>query len=393
MYRSYSLSIYFSFFLLLVIFLLPIFSVEANNSTENNENLNDSVYEEEKTVYFFDDRLCPVCQDAKRFVKSIIDDYPSLELEIYSISDTSRIREVANSFGIEDYRIMAPMIFVDGQLLQFNNFGSRQEEKVVSVFEGEEIVSDEEDYVFSIPFTDKEIMVKDWSLPVITVLLGSLDGFNICSLGALILILSLVMALQSRKLIFIYGGIFILTTVIIYGILVFVWGQLFEALLGHLAIFRYIVGLAAGVGAIYFFKEFWRFYRYGPTCQSSESSLARNATQKIMKVFKDPSRQPLALLGSVITFAAIITIVELPCSIGVPIAYTGIVIERGVSLGVYTAYILLYLFFYMLIEIIIFTGAVMTKKIWFANSKMITWVTLAGALVLTYLSIHYIVGL
>ena len=91
-------------------------------------------------------------------------------------------------------------------------------------------------------------------------------------------------------------------------------------------------------------------------------------------------------------FAAVITIVELPCSIGIPIAFAGILVEKGVSLGVYIFYILLYLFFYMLIELIIFTGAVLTKKIWFAGSKAITWITFVGAMVLFYLAFYYLIG-
>lgn len=379
-------------FVFSIILLLPFSEAKSDNTTSGHDQSTTFTQSKEGlTVYIFDDRWCPVCQDAKSYINSVIDDYPDFDLEIYSITDTDRIREVADEADVEEYRIMAPMIFVGDQLLQFNNFGERQEEMILSVFEGGS-ADLSGGYIFPIPFTEREIEVKEWSLPVVTFVLGSLDGFNVCSLGALILILSLVMVLQSRKLIFFYGGLFILTSVIIYGIMVFVWGQLFEVLLGHLAIFRYMVGIAAGAGAVYFFKEFWRFYRFGPTCQSSDSNMARNATQKILKVFKDPSSQPLALAGAVVTFAAVITIVELPCSIGVPVAFTAIVIERGVSIVAYTGYILFYLFFYMLIEIIVFTGAVMTKKLWFANSKMVTWITLAGALVLTYLSLYYLIG-
>ena len=344
------------------------------------------------TIYFFDDRFCSVCQEAKSFLISVLDDYDNFEIEIISITETARIQEVATKAGIEEYRIMSPMIFIGNKLFQFNYFGQSQEEILISVLEGLDYTSDEDRYTFGIPFTQKEIVVKDWSLPFLTVVLGTLDGFNICSLGALILILTLVMTLNSRKLIFIYGGLFIFTAVLIYGTLVFVWGQLFNALVGHLLIFRYIVGLAAFAGAIYFFKEFWRFYRYGPTCQSSESALAQKATSKILTVFKDPNRKPIMLASAIVAFATIITIVELPCSIGVPIAFTGILVEKGLSLGAYTGYILLYLFFYMLIEMIVFSGAVMSKKLWFANSKMVTWVTFAGALVLIYISFYYFFG-
>ena len=348
--------------------------------------------EEVETVYFFDDKLCPVCQDTKSFLYSIIDDYPNLEIELQSITDKKRIDEVATLQGVEDYRIMAPMIFIEGQLIQFNEFGPRQEEILIKVLEGETLNLEGDKYTFSVPFTDYEINVEGWSLVFITVVLGIFDGFNVCSLGALMLILSLVMVLNSRKLILLYGGIFLLTTATVYGVFVFVWGQLFEALLGQLNILRYIVGIAAGAGAYYFFTEFWRFYRYGPTCEISDSPLARKATERISKVLKDPTSRVSAIIISIVFFATAITLIELPCSIGVPVAFTGIVIERGVSLGAYTGYILLYMFFYLLDELALFSLAVFTKKLWFANSKMVTVITLAGALVLAYISLYYLFG-
>ncbi len=170
-------------------------------------------------------------------------------------------------------------------------------------------------------------------------------------------------------------------------------GQLFRVLIGHSEILSYIVGAAAFFGGIYFFKEFWRFFRYGPTCESSNNKLAIKATKRVQEVFADSKKGTIALATSIMFFAAIITIVELPCSVGIPLAFTGVLTEAGVSLTTFVLYILLYLFFYMLIEVIIFVGAVLTRKIWIANSKAITWVTLLGSLVLFYLSYYYIVGL
>jgi hypothetical protein len=381
---------YLSFFVFVFLFLTSTtYADEGVNISENDSTVTG---EELVTVYFFDDKFCPVCQETKSFVFSVIDDYPNIEVELNSITDKKRLEEVANLEGVDDYRVMAPMIFVRGELIQFNDFGPRQKEVLIKALEGAELNLEKDKYIFSIPFIDYEINVEEWSLVLVTVTLGVFDGFNVCSLGALMLILSLVMALNSRKLIFLYGGLFLVSTAVVYGALVFFWGQLFEALLGQLSILRYIVGIAAGAGAYYFFTEFWRFYRFGPTCESSNSPLARKATEKISLVLKDSSSRTIAIVSSIVFFAFAITLIELPCSIGIPVAFTGILIERGVSLGVYTGYVLLYILFYLLDEMAVFFLAVMTKKLWFANSKMVTIVTLAGALVLTYISLYYLFG-
>lgn len=344
--------------------------------------------EEKITIYLFDDRLCPVCRDTKNFIEGLKEEYPQIELNIYPISDTRKLLEIANMYGVENYGIMAPTIFIGDNFFQFRDFNERNERMIISAIKGEEI--EEDCCLVKIPFLNMELDISRLSLPFIAFILGSIDGFNVCSVGALILVLSIVLVLDSKKKIFFFGGLFILTAVAIYGVLVFMWGKAFELLVGQLEILRIIVGLASFFGGLYFFMQFLKFFKYGPLCQSSNSKLIKSATNKLKKAFENPGQKFYLLVGSVMFFAAVITIVELPCSVGIPIAFAGILVESGVSLSGYIFYILLYLFFYMLIELIIFTGAVLTKKIWFAGSKLITWITLFGSIVLFYLAFYYI---
>jgi hypothetical protein len=351
-----------------------------------------SVQGEEKVIIdFFDDRLCPVCRETKLFVQEIAENDPQIELNIYPISDTEKLYQKIEEHGIENYNIMSPTIFIEKgssfNFFQFRDFTSRQEESLIKAIQGE--VVEEDCCMIKIPFLGVEIDIGDWSLILISVILGSLDGFNVCSLGALILILSIVLVLDSRKKIFLYGGIFILTTVATYGVLVFAWGKLFESLIGHLEILRIIVGLAALGGGIYFLKEFWKYFKYGPTCESSKSPLFQKATTRLQNAFKE-SKGTFFITTSIIIFAVIITIIELPCSIGVPIAFTGILIENGLSSISYFFHILIYLFFYMIDEFLIFFVAVFTKKIWLKDSKAITWITLVGAIIMFYLAFYYL---
>jgi hypothetical protein len=350
----------------------------------------EAVSEENLTIYFFDDRLCSVCRDTKNFLQRAVENRSDLELVIYPINDTDKLREIALEHDVRNYRVMAPTIFIGENFLQFTDFTSREVEILTRAIEGE--VVDDESFIVRIPILNREIDIGGWSLPIIAIVLGSIDGFNVCSIGALILILSIVFIFDSKKKIFFFGGLFILTTVVVYGGLVFIFGRVFEALIGHLEILRIIVGLASLAGGVYFFKEFWRFYKYGPTCSSSTSPLVANATKKLKKAFENPKRGTILLAGSVVSFATAITIVELPCSVGIPIAFTGILVEAGASLTEHIGYILLYLFMYMLIEIIIFTGAVVTKKIWFAGSKAVTWISFLGAMVLFYLAFYYLLS-
>jgi hypothetical protein len=372
--------LFFIAFALLLSFSSLAFAEEEVESKEE-----DSI-----KVYFFEDRLCLVCKAQKDFMLEIQDDFPEMEIITYPITDFDKLEEVAEMHGVEDPAVMAPTTFIGDNYFQFSSFGESHKQQIIDALKGELVERD--CCIVNIPIINIEVDISQWSLPLITVMLGSLDGFNVCSVGALILILSIVLVFKSRKKIFLFGGIFILTTITVYGLLVFAWGQMFRLLIGHSEVLSYVVGVAAFLGGLYFLKDFWRFFRYGPTCESSNNKFVIKATEKVQKVFSDSKKGTVALATSIALFATVITIIELPCSIGIPVAFTGVLTEAGVSLTSFIFYILLYLFFYMLIEIIIFTGAVFTKEIWLTNSKAITWITLFGALILFYLSYHYIFG-
>jgi hypothetical protein len=354
------------------------------------ENNNEIAETEKITVYFFEDRLCSVCKSQKDFMMEIQEDYPEMELLIYQINDFDKLEEIAEMHGIEDVKIMAPTTFIGDNYFQFAYFTDREKQQIIDALDGRTVHKN--CCLVRIPILNIEIDISGWSLPFIAFILGSLDGFNICSLGALILILSIFLVFKSRKKVFFFGGLFIFTTVIVYGVLVFFWGQLFKTLVGHSEILGYIVGASAFFGGLYFFKEFLRFLKNGPTCNSSSNKFAIKATKKVQEVFADSKKGTLALATSIIFFAIVITVIELPCSVGIPITFIGILTEAGVSSISSIPYILLYLFFYMIDEIIIFLGAVFTREIWLTESKVITWITLIGSLVLFYLSYHYFFG-
>jgi len=370
---------------------LPFFVIGEGDSDKDSKGsllIDEERLEEEVVIHFFDDRLCPVCQKAKDYAKELDERYTQVSLELYSITETEKLHQLADERGVEDYDIMAPTIFIGDSFLQFASFSERHEKMMVDAIKGEAV--EEDCCIIEVPFLNIEVDTSEWSLGLAAVVLGTVDGFNVCSIGALMLILSMVLMFDSKKKILFFGGLFIVTAVIVYGILVFAWGWLLNVLVKEMELLRAIIGVAALGGGAYFFREFLRFYRHGPTCKSSESALAQKATEKLKKSFQDPKKGMWYLALSVMSFAAIITLVELPCSIGIPLTFSGILAASEISLVSYILYIAIFLFFYMLIELVIFLGAVFTKDIWFVGSRVITWITFVGAMVLFYLAFYYL---
>lgn len=363
------------------------FAADDTSSHENGE----------VTIHFFEQRGCPDCARAKEFLDDYIrEEYPDVNIVSYSIMESENqktFHEMMEERDVDDYRTQVPVIFIGDNYFQL--FYEADKELLRRAIEGEDVQSHiyrvRGEHLVNLPVLG-EVNVGEWSIPLLALVIGFIDGLNVCSIGALILILTIVLgAFKSRWKILAYGGLFILTTATVYGVLVFAWTALARVIESYFGILNILIGLAALIGGIVFFKKFIDFYRYGPACEFTDNRFIMNATNKVKKAFSDSASGPLILITSVIIFAAIVTIIELPCSIALPMVYGGVVADQGFTGLVYFLYIVLYLLFYMSVQLVIFLGAVITKDLWFAESKFITWVYLFGALVLFALAGYYLI--
>lgn len=99
------------------------------------------------------------------------------------------------------------------------------------------------------------------------------------------------------------------------------------------------------------------------------------------------------VIASVISFAVVITIVEFPCSAVIPVFFASILARAQVSIFYYFLYLCLYLFFYMLDEIIVFLAALFTLNLWLTSKKFITWITLFEAMMFFFLGAYYFIAI
>ena len=224
-------------------------------------------------------------------------------------------------------------------------------------------------------------------MPALAIVLGVIDGFNVCSLGALVIILGLVMVLRSRKRILILGGTFVFVTALTYGLLIFLWHQFFTFISPYIKSMEILIAILSIIGGIYLLKEFIKSIKEGPSC-SSGGIIAR-LTPKVEKIFS--SKKNISILfGVVVLFALAITIIEFPCSAFLPMLFASLLAESQFSLGTSISYMGLFLLFYMLDEIIIFLIAFFTLKIKIVSPKFINAFNLLAALIFLFLGFYYL---
>lgn len=352
-----------------------------------------SALAKETEVNFFYSSTCPHCVQEQKFLDQLEERYSEIEVNRFSISENViLLKKFYKDYDVpREYYGTIPITFIgEKYFVGFNDEIGEKIESCVSQKDNECIENSSDG--LKLPFIG-EINIEKYSLPVLAILLGFLDGFNICSLGALVLILGLVLALKSRKRVLFFGGIFILTTALMYGFLIVLWYKVFSFFTSYLSLMQFLIGVLGIGGAIYFLRQFLRFRKYGPTCEMNTGKGLMNKFSSRFKTSLQESRNVLLILISIVVFAAVITIVEFPCSAVVPVAFAGVLAQSGLSTFSYLLYISIFVVFYMIDEIIVFLVAFLTMKVWLASSKAITWITLLEAVILFALGIYYLFGL
>ncbi len=99
----------------------------------------------------------------------------------------------------------------------------------------------------------------------------------------------------------------------------------------------------------------------------------------------------LAILG-VIVLAITINVIELACSAGLPVMFTQILAMNKVSKSLYVIYLLLYILFFMIDDIVIFAIAMKTFKIKAISNKYTKYSHLVGGIIMLIIGILMIVA-
>ncbi len=202
-----------------------------------------------------------------------------------------------------------------------------------------------------------EINLTALSLPVLTVFLGLLDGFNPCAMWALLSLLTLLLALNDIKKMVTIGVMFLLVSGIMYYIFIAAWLNVF-LLLGYNFWLQKGIGLVAVLaGGFYLYESFGRDPN---TCQVTDHAIRHRILTKMNKVLK-ASALPIMLVG-VSVMAISVNMIELVCTAGLPAVFTQILANNNVSDTSRYGYLLLYILMYMLDDFIIFIIAIVTMQ-------------------------------
>lgn len=205
------------------------------------------------------------------------------------------------------------------------------------------------------------------SLPWFTVFIAIIDGFNPCTIWVLTFLLVLLISVsEDRKRIFITGFTFVAVIFTVYFLFMAAWLNIF-CCIGFIEPLRIAIALVALIAGAINCKEFFAFRKSVTLMiQERHKPLIKEKIERMKEIIKYGSL-PALIMASVV-LAVFASFVELPCTAGWPIIYTGVlsakVFEGGIS---YYFYLLLYNFIY-----IIPLSAIILVFGWFFKGRKIT---------------------
>jgi glutaredoxin len=193
-----------------------------------------------------------------------------------------------------------------------------------------------------------------------TVLIALIDGFNPCSLWVLTVLLAMVLnAGASRGRVALVGGTFLTVTGLIYGLFI-------AGVFTVLGFIEHLDAIRVGVAAIALFVGAVNVKDYVAYKRGLSFTIPDRYKPRIYRggrAVRDLDRPLPAVLGTTVAMAAGVALIELPCTAGFPVIWSGIMRTQGVEGAEFGALLGLYLLLYVLDELVLFVIVVATLKI------------------------------
>jgi hypothetical protein len=202
-----------------------------------------------------------------------------------------------------------------------------------------------------------DLDLKYLSLGVVTILIGALDGFNPCAMWVLIFLINLLLGMPDRRRMWLLGGLFIAASSLVYFLFMTAWLNLL-VFLGFILWVRIIIGLVALFAGGYNLREYY-LDKTG-ACKLTGGERRQRTLARIKEVIE--TRKLLLAMVGIVLLAFAVNLVELVCSAGFPVIYLQILSLTPLPFWQYYLYIGLYIFIFMLDDLVVFIVAMITLQ-------------------------------
>lgn len=357
--------------------------------------------EKQMNLYLFYGDGCPHCAEEEKFLNEYLKDKDNISLYKYevwyneeNIQKYADIHEILNdnNNGIPYLVIGNTAIvgydeeFTPTRIESIINYYTHMEYKdEVGIYLG--LVEETEEKIEGEKYKEEDISVpiinknaKEVPIILSAILIGIVDGFNPCAMWILIFLISMLLGMTNTKRKWALGITFLLSSGVVYFLFLISWLNL-AVFLNKLEYIRIGISLIAVIfGAYSIIKFVDNLQKNNDGCEVVDSKNRKRIIKSIKKIVKEKSF-PLALLG-IVLLAVGVNIIELLCSLGLPVMFSEILVVNEVSSSAKIIYSLIYVFFFLIDDIIVFIIAMKTLEIKVVSNKFGKYSHLIGGIIM-----------
>lgn len=383
---------------LFIVFMLTIIGVlQTPTSTLAQE-------ENQVNVYYFYVDTCYYCGMMKDFLAEIDKD-PNVDVYSYEIAYDEDNQKLVKD--IEDLMSISisvvPFVIVGRETFVGFSEGITDTEIENAIHKGKttyvrDVVGEMLGYVdpsgeddtpikkttFTIPFLG-EIEAKSFSLPVLAIVMGTIDGFNPCAMWVLLLLISMLVHVREKWKMWMLGGVFLVTSAVMYFFFMLSWLNI-TMLFGSVFILRLIISVVAIGGGSY---NVVKCIRTKDGCEVIDEGKRKKFMVRIKQITSE-KKIIVAILG-IIGLAVTVNLVELLCSAGLPIVFTQVLSLNDLSPTAYVGYLLLYVLFFLIDDLVVFFIAMKTYHLTGLSTRYARVTQMIGGIIMIALGILMIV--
>lgn len=360
--------------------------------------------EKDLNIYLFYGDGCPHCAEEEEWFKTYLEKNKNIKIHRYEVwYDTdnqekySKVHEILNdkSNGIP-YLIIGESVIsgfdkdltperIKNAVEYYSNINYKDK---VGIYLG--VVSESESGKDESKYDDTKVKIpllgtkeaKDVSIGLSAILIGVVDGFNPCAMWILLFLISMLLGMKNKKRMWILGITFLASSALVYFLFLLSWLNL-VVFLNKILYIRVAISFFAVLFGVLQLVNF--FFKKDDGCEVVDSKNRKRIIKSIQKIIKEKSFI-LAVLG-IILLAASVNIIELLCSLGLPVMFTQILAINEVSKVGQILYSLLYVLFFMIDDIIIFVIAMKTLEIKAISNKYGKYSHLIGGLIMIIIGV------
>lgn len=370
-------------------------------------------------IHIFYGEGCPHCAHEKEFLNEYLEDKDNVEIFTYEVwyNDDNKklLSEVQKQMGTSNSGI--PYTVIGKKVISgYSNSTQQTIKDAVEYYLNEE--NEYRDYAGEVtgitqrrrdqiiePITEEEennslneevevpvlgkINARNVSLPLLAVVLGFVDGFNPCAMWILIFLITMLFNMKDRKKMWILGLTFILTSGIVYLAFMIAWLNL-ATFISKISFIRLLIAFVAIiVGIINVSKYISSMSKKDEGCDVVDKNDRKKIINKIKSITTE-KKFAVALIG-IIVLAASVNIIELMCSIGIPLLFTQILAMNDLSNASYMIYISIYIFFFLIDDIVVFVISMVTLKATGLSTKYTKYSHLVGGIIMLLIGVLLII--